>query len=241
MQNFLSALIWVYWFFCFLLFLVIAVLLFIVSFAFDPYRKIPNKALKGLGWLMLKPIPTWSFRIKGDDKFKIKQPVLIVSNHQSFLDMPLLYLLPWQMKWVAKKSLLKIPFLGWIIAMTGQVMIDRTSLRSASKMDALVEPIRQGIPGMVFPEGTRTRDGSLLPFRNGAFSLAKKYNFHILPVVHNGGYSAMPGGSWKFNFNQHFTVSVLNPVDPAEFENVEVLKNQIYHQIRTELINLQSK
>lgn len=239
MQKVLSGFVWIYWFFCFLLFLIVVTLLFLLTFWFDKYRIIPNKALKGLGWIMLKPIPTWSFEIKGADKTKVDKPVLIVSNHQSFLDMPLLYMLPWRMKWLAKKSLLKIPFLGWIIAMTGQVMIDRKSLRSAIKLDLLVEPILNGIPGMIFPEGTRTHNGLLQPFQNGAFMLAQKYNFNILPVIHNGGYNAMPGGSWKFNFNRHFTVSVLDPVDPNEFESVIALKNEIYQQIKTELNKIQ--
>jgi len=120
-------------------------------------------------------------------------------------------------------------------------MIDRKSLRSARKLDALIEPIRNGIPGMVFPEGTRTRDGSLQPFHKGAFMIAKKYNFYILPVVHMGGYEVMPGGSWKFSFNRHFIVSVLKPVNPAAFENTEALKDEIYQQISRELSNMQAK
>lgn len=241
MQKFLSALVWIYWFFWFLFFLIIITLLFIITYPFDKYRKITNKTLKGLAFSILKPIPTWSFEIKNADSYKVKNPTLIVSNHQSFLDMPLLYLLPWSMKWVAKKGLLRIPFLGWLIAMTGHVMIDRKSLRSYEKLTELVKPIRKGIPGMVFPEGTRTRDGSLQPFKNGAFALAKKYNFNILPVVHNGGNKAMPGGSWKFSFNQHFVVSVLEPVDPAQFNDAKKLNQEIQYQIGVELKNLQSK
>ncbi len=240
MQKFLSALVWIYWFFCFSFFLIIVALLFIFTFPFDKYRKIPNKALKGLAWVMLKPIPTWSFQVKNADKRKVEKSVLIVSNHQSFLDMPLLYLLPWSMKWVAKKSLLRIPFLGWLIAMTGQVMIDRESLRSAKKLDTLVEPIRKGIPGMVFPEGTRTRNGLVQSFKNGAFSLAKRYNFNILPIAQNGGYETMPGGSWKFNFNQQFTVSVLEPVNPNDFKDVKVLKKEVHERISNELAEIQS-
>lgn len=240
MQKFLSALVWIYWFFCFLFFLILVVVLFVFTFPFDRHKKIPNKALNGLGWMVLKPIPTWKFEINGADTQKISEPVLVVSNHQSFLDMPLLYLLPWSMKWVAKKSLLKVPFLGWLIAMTGQVMIDRKSLLSAKKMDDLVEPIRAGIPGMIFPEGTRTDDGSLKPFRNGAFALAKKYNFNILPIAHTGGYNAMPVGSWMFNFNQHFTISVLEPIDANDFDDKSVLKQEVYTQIEKELTKIKS-
>lgn len=234
MQKILSALIWVYWFFCFSFFLIVVTVLFVVTYPFDKFKIFPNKALKGLAWTVLKPIPTWSFKIINADVDKISKPTLIVSNHQSFLDMPLLYLLPWNMKWVAKKSLLRIPFLGWLIAMTGHIMIDRKSLRSFHEMNALVEPINQGIPGMVFPEGTRTTDGSIQPFKRGAFALAKSHNFNILPVVHKGGHDAMPGGSWKFNFNQSFAVSVLEPVDPVSFKDADALKNEIYQQISKE-------
>lgn len=228
-------------FFVFSFFLVAITVIFIITYPFDEYRKIPNKALKGLAWSVLKPIPTWSFEIKNADVNKICKPTLIVSNHQSFLDMPLLYLLPWSMKWVAKESLLRIPFLGWLIAMTGHVMIDRKSRQSFKKMNELVEPIKSGIPGMIFPEGTRTRDGSLQYFRSGAFALASKYNFNILPVAHNGGYGAMPGGSWKFSFHQHFAVSVLEPVDPDDFEDASELKDEVHRQISEALNNMKSQ
>ncbi len=239
-QTFLSALIWIYWFFCFTFFLVVITILFLITYPFDTYRKIPNKALKGLGWFALKPVPTWSVEIKGADKSKVSQPTLIVSNHQSFLDLPLLYLLPWQMKWVAKKSMLKIPILGWMIAMTGHLMIDRKSLRSYKKLDALVRPVRRGIPALVFPEGTRTRDGSVQPFKKGAFTLAQKYNFQVLAIVHYGGHEAMPRGSWKFHFNKHFVISVLEPVDASHFETAEKLKDEIHQQISSELHAIQS-
>lgn len=240
MQKILSALVWTYWFFCFTLFLIIITLLFILSYPFDKYRKIPNKALKGLGWFSLKPIPTWSIEIKGADAAKIQRPTLIVSNHQSFLDLPLLYLLPWQMKWVAKKSMVKIPILGWMIAMTGHLLIDRQSLRSYQKLDALVDPVRHGIPALVFPEGTRTRTGDVLPFKKGAFTLAQKYNFRVLPIVHSGGYEAMPRGSWKFNFNKRFVISVLDPVAPSKHETAEALKKEIHRQITAELQKIQN-
>ena len=87
----------------------------------------------------LKPVPSWIFNIKGAARQKIDKPTLVVANHQSFLDIPLLYLLPWTMKWVTKKSLLRIPVLGWLTAMSGHIPIDRKSLRSFSKMNALVE------------------------------------------------------------------------------------------------------
>jgi len=235
MRSFLSVLMWAYWTICFHLCLVIVVILFVITYPFDKYRQIPNKFLKVLAWFILKIIPTWYFRIKGADSAKISKPTMVVANHQSFLDIPLLYLLPWTMKWVTKKSLLKIPVLGWITAMTGHLPIDRKSLRSFRTMDALVEPIQKGIPGLIFPEGTRSRTGDMKPFKNGAFALAKKYNFQILPVVLKGGHEAMPRGSWRFSFNKNFVVSVLNPIDSSVFESTEQLRDEAFGQIQDEL------
>lgn len=235
MRSFLSILVWAYWTICFHLCLIVVTLLFVITYPFDKHRQIPNKFLKVLAWLVLKMIPTWYFEIVGAEKRKIKQPTMVVANHQSFLDIPLLYLLPWTMKWVTKKSLLKIPVLGWLTAMSGHLPIDRASLRSFKKMDELVEPIQQGIPGLIFPEGTRSPDGTLKPFKNGAFALAKKYNFQVLPVVLKGGHDAMPRGSWRFSFNKNFMISVLEPIDPCDYEDPDLLKNEVFRQIQKEL------
>ncbi|HKL19673.1 MAG TPA: lysophospholipid acyltransferase family protein, partial [Halalkalibaculum sp.] len=166
---------------------------------------------------------------------------IVIANHQSFLDLPLFYLLPWSMKWVAKKSLFKIPILGWIIFMTGQIAIERYSLKSVKKLDYLVQPIQNGIPGMIFPEGTRTEDGNLKAFKNGAFLMAKRYNFNLLPIVHNGGYEAMPSGSWRIDPRQTFKISVLDPIDPQEFENTEEIKETAYLKIERELERLRKE
>lgn len=188
----------------------------------------------------MKINPGWEFIIRGADPSKIENPTIVVANHQSFLDMPLIYLLPWSMKWVAKKSLFKIPILGWIIFMTGHIGIDRESRRSIKKLDTLVKPIQSGIPGMIFPEGTRTTDGEVKPFKNGAFMLARRYNFQVLPVVLEGGYEAMPAGSWKVNVKQKFTLSVLEPLSSEDYHSVESLKDDVYNLISRELRRIRS-
>lgn len=235
MQRILSAVVWIYWSALFVVFFLLVAVLYALTLPFDRFNRIPNRVLKGLGWLMLKPVPGWTFEIKDAGPCKIEKPTIVVANHQSFLDMPLLYLLPWSMKWVAKKSLFRIPILGWIIFMTGHLAIDRESRRSVKKLDELVKPIMSGIPGMIFPEGTRTRSGELKPFKNGAFTLAERYNFQILPVVLHGGFEVMQSGSWMFNFKQKFTVSVLDPLSPQDFESVSNLKAHTHWLIEQEL------
>lgn len=213
-------------------------LIYLFTFPFDRFNQIPNKTLKGLARAMLYINPAWKFAISGADPEKVRRPTIVIGNHQSFLDLPLLYLLPWNMKWVAKKSLFKIPLLGWIIFMTGQIAIERYSLKSVKKLDKLVQPIQKGIPGMIFPEGTRTENGNLKSFKNGAFLMAKRYNLNLLPIVHNGGFEAMPTGSWRIAPSQTFNIRVLNPIDPRDFETVEDLKQNAHVLIEKELEDL---
>lgn len=240
METIFSILLWLYWAVCIISSFFIVSVLYVLTLPFDRYNRIPNKAVKGLAWVMMKVNPGWTFEIKGVDPQKLSRPTIVVANHQSFLDMPLSYLLPWTMKWVAKKALFNIPILGWIIYMTGHLSIDRKSSRSVKKLDKLVEPIQHGIPAMIFPEGTRTRDGNLRRFKNGAFKLAKRYNFNILPIVLEGGYEAMPAGSWSVSFRQHFVLSVLDPVDSNEFESEKELKQTVHALIEKELAAIRS-
>lgn len=235
MRFLFSVLIWIYWGLCFLVFFFIVSILYLFTFPFDRFRRIPNKALKVLALAVLKVNPFWSFEVRGADPYKIREPTIVVGNHQSFFDLPLVYLLPWTMKWVAKRSLFTIPAFGWIIYMTGHIGIDRKSRYSAKKLDKLVKPVKEGIPAMIFPEGTRTEDGKLKPFKNGAFKLAERYNFNLLPVVLEGGYDALPAGSWKLRLKQHFIVSVLEPIEPGQYKSTADLKNKIQQSIESEL------
>lgn len=215
-------------------------MVYLLTFPFDRQRLLPNKMVKLLAWVMLRANPRWHIDIKGDDPKKVKQPTIVVANHQSFLDMPLLYLLPWTMKWVAKRDLFKIPILGWIIFMTGHLGIDRQRRSSVKKLDKLVTPIKKGIPGLIFPEGTRSRDGQLLRFKNGAFRIAKQYNFHILPITLHGGHKAMPRGEWKIADRQDFKISVLDPISSTDFKSADELKDHVYSLIEKELKNIQT-
>lgn len=236
-----SIFIWIYWALCIITFFAVTFVVYLLTFPFDRYRKMPNRVLKGLAWLMLKINPGWDIDFKGAHPQKIKQPTIVVANHQSFLDLPLLYLLPWTMKWVAKRDLFKIPIFGWIIFMTGHLGIDRRHISSVKELDKLIEPIKGGIPGMIFPEGTRTDDGNLMRFKTGAFKMAKRYKLNILPIVLEGSYEAMPPGNWTVSPNQKFTISVLEPVAPHDFDTEDELKAHIYTLIEQELKAIRSE
>lgn len=241
MRTLLSVLYWIWWTICFVFFFLLVTITYLVTFPFDRHRQLPNRILKGLAFSIIKANPGWKVTITGTEHYTPDQRTIFVANHQSFLDIPLAYLLPWTMKWVSKKSMFRIPILGWIIYMTGHLGIDRKSLKSIKLLDELVVPIKDGIPAMLFPEGTRSTDGQIGRFKDGAFTLARQYNFKVQPLVLNGGYRAMPPGSWKFNFRQHLTVSVLPPVDPGQFETVEALREHVRNLLQEELGQLQDQ
>jgi 1-acyl-sn-glycerol-3-phosphate acyltransferase len=125
-----------------------------------------------------------------------KPPYILMSNHQSALDiMSLLNGLPVSFKFVAKQELFGIPVFGWALKRAGYVSLDRKNPRQALKdMELAAEKIRNGSSLVIFPEGTRSLDGQLLPFKKGAFSLAMKAGVPIIPLGIKGTALLQPEG-----------------------------------------------
>jgi 1-acyl-sn-glycerol-3-phosphate acyltransferase len=123
-------------------------------------------------------------------------PHIFMCNHQSALDIHvLLAYLPFSFKFIAKKSLFLIPFLGWAMKRAGHISLDRENPRKALKaMDEAAKRIQAGTNILVFPEGTRSVDGNLLPFKTGVFSLAMKARVPIVPVGICGTAALQPEG-----------------------------------------------
>ena len=122
---------------------------------------------------------------------------VFMSNHQSMFDIPaLLASLPVQTRFMAKRSLFKIPFFGWAIALGGFISVDRSDRSKAREsFAAAVEQLRRGTSTLVFPEGTRSLDGRLGEFERGGFLLALKSGLDIVPVGIHGSLSVRRRGS----------------------------------------------
>jgi 1-acyl-sn-glycerol-3-phosphate acyltransferase len=123
-------------------------------------------------------------------------PVIFMSNHQSNFDiLALLAAMPRQIHWIAKKELFEIPFFGPSMRRGGYIPLDRTDGRKAlQSMDEAAATIHQGKSVVLFPEGTRTTDGNLLPFKRGGFILARKAAVPVVPVTINGSGRINPAG-----------------------------------------------
>ncbi len=122
--------------------------------------------------------------------------VIIAANHRSYLDIPLLGCsVKRHLDFVGKKELFHIPVLGYIFRILGGFPIDRDKVDRAALREA-VKRLRQGRAIVIYPEGTRSRNGRLLPGRPGVGLIVKMSNMKVVPVAISGTEKAMPPGSW---------------------------------------------
>lgn len=165
---------------------------------FDKNKKLPGRFYRLMGVAATAVSPAWSFRVFGDVGDYRPTNTVVVSNHQSQADPFLISSLPWEMKWLGKEVLFRIPFIGWSMSLAGDIPVNRGDRNSGKKaMQMCANYLKRGMPVMIFPEGTRSRDGQMLPFKNGAFRLAIENGSDILPLAVHGTRSALPKGSWK--------------------------------------------
>jgi 1-acyl-sn-glycerol-3-phosphate acyltransferase len=137
--------------------------------------------------------------VRGRENVSRDGPFIIMSTHKSHFDIPVLVKeIPRQFRIVAKKALFKIPVFGWILSVAGYVSVDRGNQKQAfESLDKAAESVRLGMPLLIFPEGTRSGDGSLGLFKKGGFVLATKATVPIIPVVIEGTYHILPKTTWR--------------------------------------------
>ncbi|OYV73674.1 MAG: hypothetical protein B7Z74_03510, partial [Deltaproteobacteria bacterium 21-66-5] len=181
-------------------------------------RTICRRAERVMGWWgrAFVRLGGWKLRVEGMENLPSGGAVL-VSNHQSVVDIPmLLSAFPRPVRFIAKRELGEIPLLGKAMAAAGNLFIDRDDPRDAVRM--LREAgarLRDGRLMVVFPEGTRSGDGSIGEFRPGAFYLAQKSGAPVVPVYIDGGYRAIPKGGFRVR-PAGLLVRVLPPISPGE-------------------------
>jgi 1-acyl-sn-glycerol-3-phosphate acyltransferase len=136
-------------------------------------------------------------------------PFILMSNHQSNFDiLSLIATIPRRIYWIAKKELFDIPVFGSSIRRGGYIPLDRSDGRKALKsMENAAAIIRQGSSVVMFPEGTRSTDGQLLPFKRGGFMLAVRAGVPVVPVTINGSGKVNPGGLVKL-YNGNITLTL---------------------------------
>lgn len=195
--------------------------LFFLTVLFDRERALLHRASRWWALGIFRLCPMWRIRVEGREKIDRTRPWVVVTNHQSMLDIPLMYVLPFNFKWVSKKEVQRMPIFGWVLRMHGDIPVERGSRQSAKRMmERSTERLERGTSIIVFPEGTRTRTGEIGRFKDGAFYVAKHAGTGILPVVLDGNWSLING--WRLRMPHTFRVRVLDPVEAGEVAAQEV-------------------
>jgi 1-acyl-sn-glycerol-3-phosphate acyltransferase len=162
---------------------------------------------------------------------------IYMSNHQSNFDIPVLYsALPVQFRWLAKAELFKIPIFGQGMRGAGYISIDRSNRQSAfQSLAEAADAIRNGTSVMIFPEGTRSTDGTLLPYKKGGFVMAVDAGVPIVPVVISGTHAIMPKGRLLIR-RQWVHVHVGVPIESADFSRKT--KDDLMAKVRTAMLEM---
>jgi 1-acyl-sn-glycerol-3-phosphate acyltransferase len=176
----------------------IVALVFLFTAPFDPGRYAAGRAFRLVGVTALKLNPLWRFTTRGRIADP-RRPYVVIANHESYADIFLISCFPWEMKWLSKDTVFRIPLMGWMMQMAGDIKLKRGNRDSAlSAIAQCRDRLDKRVSVMIFPEGTRSKSHELLPFKDGAFKLAVESGSPLLPIAVSGTRYAMAKGTFQF-------------------------------------------
>ncbi len=167
-------------------------------------------------WIM----PSWRIKIEGREKVRKNATYMIVSNHQSQLDILVAFRLFFHYKWVSKIEIFKVPLIGWNMMLNQYIKLKRGDKESIEQMMKDCEArLSEGSSVFFFPEGTRSADGRIKSFKLGAFQLAHRMKLPILPIVVSGTNAALPKYSMNFHGKQKIIMKVYDEIPYEAFRD----------------------
>ena len=191
-------------------FYVSAIWLFTAPFDSGRYRA--GRAFRQLAVAHVALTRLWRFQTDGETPRDPRRPYVVVSNHESYADIFLVSHFPWEMKWLSKHTVFKIPVMGWMMRMAKDVPVRRGERESAiAALSECRDRLARRVSVMIFAEGTRSPTEELLPFKDGAFQLAIETQTPILPIAIAGTRECMAKGSFAFR-RAHARARVLAPI-----------------------------
>ena len=219
----------------------VSLLLWLISLLFDRKRLMNNRWMVFQGLVLIRMNPMWKVKPEGRSRIDRKQEYVIISNHQSILDIVVFNIIRHKLRWVSKIEVFKVPLLGWSMRMAKYIGLERGNKHSVARMmEECVESLNDHISVVIFPEGTRSLTGRIGKFKSGAFQLALKTGKPILPVVLDGTGDILPKKGMIFRNKRIVRVRVLDPVFPPDFgtDNPEVLAERMQKIMTAELDDL---
>jgi 1-acyl-sn-glycerol-3-phosphate acyltransferase len=185
--------------------------------------------------------PWWQISIENREKIDNSKTYIIISNHQSMLDILVLFRLFTHFRWVSKAEIFRIPIVGWIMTLNKYIKVRRGDKKSVIKMIEISKKvIASGISILIFPEGTRSKDGNLQQFKDGAFTLAAVTSTSILPVIINAVSGTMARRGIFMMKKLSIKVRILDEIPYSGFMDSDIseIRNRIHGIMRVELQKL---
>lgn len=198
--------------------LVVMAIATLLSLPFDRERKMVLAISRPVARMVYLFSPLWRVKVEGAENCNPAERYVITANHQSFFDIPLLFFLPlWRFNFVSKIEVRKIPAIGWMLGMRGDIVIRRGTREAATTvMTEGTRHLQAGTSVAIFPEGTRTKDGEVHRFKDGAFRLAQENGVAILPCVMDDTKRLF---SAKGLNRRNLTIRILPPISAEEVKN----------------------
>ena len=208
----------------------LTLMVWLLALPFDRERTIIHLFMMYQSLFLLFLIPIWTIHIEGREKAIKGTTYVIISNHQSLLDILLINCLRYNFKRISKIENFNVPVIGWYLKMAKYITVDRGN--EESKLEMLGKSyncLKKGISIMIFPEGTRSLNNEIGFFKRGAFQMALEANVPILPVLIDGTGGILPKHGLIFGSGHQIRIKVLDPINPATFgtDNPENLARQL--------------
>ena len=205
------------------LFFILSAVALVVCYPFDKARRVVHWLSKCICMCFWYGVPTWRRKIKGLENIEKGKSYVVVINHNSMADILALYFLPLNFRWVSKREVFRIPYIGQMLTIHGDIAIDRS--KGAASMRKVTEQgkmwLGRGASIAMFPEGTRSKSGEIARFKQGAFVLAKDAGVEILPVVMHGTRDVLTK-HYLVNWKNRLSVSVLPAISAEQVAELEM-------------------
>jgi len=216
----------------------VAVVIWAATMPLDPRKRLLHRFTCFWASLYTWFNPAWRVRVSGREKIRPDVTYVMVANHQSFVDILVLFRLFKHFKWVSKTENFRVPFIGWNMTLNRYIRLKRGDKQSIGEM--MVEStaaLAEGNSIMMFPEGTRSPDGRLRAFKPGAFRLALENRTPLLPILIEGTADALPKRGFVLQGRHAISLRVLDEIPHEDFagQPVEALMQRVWELFAKEL------
>ena len=225
-------------------FFILSIIVLVITYPFDKSRRWVQECSRSICWLLFGVPPRVKRTIDGLENIDKNKSYVMVLNHNSGVDIFAAYKIPLNFRWVSKREVFRVPFMGPLLTIHGDIPIERGNPSKAmAKVLSLGKLwLGRGASVAIFPEGTRSKTGEINRFKLGAFNLAKEAEVEILPVVMTGTNKMFRKG-WLMNWTNHVAIRVLKPitVEQVAATDVKDMAQQVHDSMVEALAELREE